>query len=698
MKLLSPVNNRRRMKLKILKLLAFFFLSLVSLKSDELPDFRMGKEPARANFKKGLLQLNNYQYGAAKESFMASLTVMEEFHLSRKMLSDAYYLTGEWQESLNELEIIERRGVSNQIWKNRAEVLRLKIAGIGKKDVLTFFKQISGDANRGFRFRHPTDALVDPIGNLYVLSFETSNIIKFDPNGFPVGNFKGGLGRTFEGPMFFTLHKDILYVSDFASDRIFKLSQSGRLLERFGEKGIGPGQFHGPSGVAVSQNDHLYISDSSNNRIQKFTLDGKFLLEFSKTGKGPNDRLSFPSGLAIGENGLLYVADKENKRICIFDDEGNFIRQISHPNMQKPRSIKFFENRMYVADEANGLMIYSPIQEKWTRISTFRDASGEYVKILRPYSSTYDYTGSLYTVDYDRHRVDIFAPKNSLTSNLNVFVERIELNQFPSVSIFVRVKNRSNQDLTGISREAFRVTENSSVFPLLGMANMKEFNNQISTSIVFENSPKVKEISPNLDSFLGNFFSSLTKKDKVEVVRAGKDSEKVYDFGTSPLDIYARIRKSVPETEFINLGKSVYQAISDLTPELGPRAVVLLVSGDVLPNAFNQYSVLRNIQFANAHSIPIIVLSLGSQENEMSTLYRDMAVRTGGVYLKVPGSQEETELYNFIKSKKDNRYILSYKSKAGAELAGKFIDYDLSVFFREIIGKSQGGYFVPESN
>ena len=170
------------MKLKIFKILAFFFLSLVSLKSDELPDFRMGKEPARANFKKGLLQLNNYQYGAAKESFMASLTVMEEFHLSRKMLSDAYYLTGEWQESLNELEIIERRGVSNQIWKNRAEVLRLKIAGFGKKDVLTFFKQISGDANRGFRFRHPTDALVDPIGNLYVLSFETSNIIKFDPN------------------------------------------------------------------------------------------------------------------------------------------------------------------------------------------------------------------------------------------------------------------------------------------------------------------------------------------------------------------------------------------------------------------------------------------------------------------------------------------------------------------------------------
>jgi DNA-binding beta-propeller fold protein YncE len=686
------------MKNKFFILLVFLFLFVPPIFGDELPDFRMGKEPARANFKKGLLQLNNYQYGAAKESFMASLTVMEEFYLARKMLSDAYYLAGEWQESLNELEIIERRGVSNQIWKNRAEVLRLNIAGIGKKDGLTFFKQISGDSHRGFRFRHPTDALIDTVGNLYVLSFETSNIIKFDPNGFPLGNYKGGLGRTFEGPMFFTLHKETLFVSDFASDRVFKLSPSGKLLERFGEKGIGPGQFHGPSGVAVSQNDYLYVSDSGNNRIQKFTLDGKFVLQFNRTGKGYNDKLSFPSGLAIGENNYIYVADKDNKRICIFDDEGNFIKQFTHPNMVKPRSIKFHENKIYIADETNGLMIYSPIQEKWTRISTFRDSRGEYVKILRPFSSTYDYTGSLYTVDYDRHTVDIFSPKNSLTSNLNVFVERVELNRFPSVSLFVRVKNRSNQDLTGIGREAFRITENSSIFPLLGLANMKEFNNQVSVSMVFENSEKVKEISPNLDSFLGNFFSSLTKKDKVEVIRSGKDSEKVYDFGTSPLDIYAKIRKSTPETEFINLGKSMYQAISDLTPELGPRAVIMLVSGETLPNGFNQYSILRNIQFANAHSIPIIVLSLGSGDGEMSTIYRDIATRTGGVYLRVPGSQEETEIYNFIKSKKDNRYILSYKSKTGEELAGKFIDYELSVFFREIIGKAQGGYFVPENN
>ena len=139
--------------------------------------------------------------------------------------------------------------------------------------------------------------------------------------------------------------------------------------------------------------------------------------------------------MTIKEDGQIYVADKGNSRIAVFDDEGNYIKQLTHPNMKKPRSVKFYENRMYVADEANGLMIYNPIQEKWTKISTFRDASGDYVKMLKPFSSAYDYTGSLYSVDFARHRIDIFSPKNSLSSNLNVFVERVELSRFPTISL-----------------------------------------------------------------------------------------------------------------------------------------------------------------------------------------------------------------------------------------------------------------------
>ena len=61
------------------------------------------------------------------------------------------------------------------------------------------------------------------------------------------------------------------------------------------------------------------------------------------------------------------------------------------------------------------------------------------------------------------------------------------------------------------------------------------------------------------------------------------------------------------------------------------------------------------------HGIPVIVMSL-SDEGEMAAVYKDIANRTGGMFMKIPGSPEETNLYKFIKSKQDKeRYIVSYK-------------------------------------
>jgi outer membrane protein assembly factor BamB len=678
------------MKLFNLTLL-IFILPFFIFGTEELPEFKLGKEQARNYFKQGLHYLHNYQYTAAKDSFTQSLAIMDDFKLARKYLSDAYFLNGEWQESLNELEIIEASGKINQIWKNRSEILRLYIAGIGKNDSLTFYKHLSGDFSRGFRFRNPTDILFDNEGNIFILSFDTANIIKLDTNGFPVGNFKGSLGRSFEGPLFFTYHNDLIYISDFKSDRIYVMNTNGYFQERFSGIGKEGGKFYGPTGIAVSQDNHLFVADSGNNRIQKLNLNGKFISEFGMEGRG---KLKMPSGICF-QNEKLYVADKGNKRLVVFDEEGNFIKEITHASIKVPRSIKFYKKRMYVADEESGLLIYNFDSDKWTKITNFRDETAKYVKLLRSFNSAYDDTGSLYSIDYDRHRVDIFAPKNTLNSNLNVLIERVELNRFPEVSLFIRVRNRSKQDLTGINRAAFRVIENENVYPLVGLTKMKQFNENISVSMIYENSKMMTEFNKNIDSVLSSFFSSMTVKDKVEVIRAGKDAEKVYNFGYSPLDIFAKIRKSSNPENFINLGKSLFQGIGDVIPEIGPKAVVLIVSGENLQNSFNQYSIQRNLQYANAHSIPIYILSL-TDEGEMASIYKDMANRTGGKFIKIPGSQDETKLYEMIQSKKDKRYLITYKSKLNPDLTGRYIDLEVTSFYRDIIGKAQSGFFVPE--
>lgn len=677
---------------KILLQLSFVLFFGTSIYSDELPDFRRGKEKAREFFKTGLTYFHNQQYGAAKENFIASLSVMENFNLARQYLADTYYMSGEWQESLEELEILERSG-KNYYWKNRMELLTLLISGEGKKQPLTYFNKITGDTFRGYRFENPTDVEMDHSGNLFILSYTSANIVQLDSNGFPINNFRGGFARSMKGPMFMTIHDDLIYVTDFNGDKIYVFNTKGYFQERFGKKGSEPGKFIGPTGICVSPDGNLYVSDSGNNRIQKLTPSGDFIFEFGNL-EG-NGKLYSPSGITTDKKGTIYVVDKGNKRIVRFDSEGNFVEEITHPYLKKPRSIKIHDDRFYIGDEEAGLLIYNKRKEKWSKVSSFPEETNKYTSILRPFSTTMDPTGFLYTVDFAKHRIDIFAPKNSITSNLNISVEKVITTRFPDISLVMSVKNRKHQNLPGINRNAFRVIENENIYPLVGLTDMKNYNNQINTALIYENSPKVKEISGRLDSFLGPFFSSFTVKDTIEVVRSGKDSNRIYDFGNSVLDIYSRIRKSKPEpTQSINLGKGIFEGVSDLIDKFGPKALILLVSGEDLPNGFNQYSTIRIVQYATAHSIPIIVLSL-SDSGEMVSTYKEMATKTGGMFFKVPGSVDEKKLYDFIMSKKDMRYIVSYKTKTSSELQGRYMDIRVDVSYRNIIGKSKAGYFVP---
>ncbi len=45
-------------------------------------------------------------------------------------------------------------------------------------------------------------------------------------------------------------------------------------------QGTGPGQFNGPSGIAVDSNGNVYVVDTFNARIQKFDSYGAYVLDW----------------------------------------------------------------------------------------------------------------------------------------------------------------------------------------------------------------------------------------------------------------------------------------------------------------------------------------------------------------------------------------------------------------------------------
>lgn len=88
-----------------------------------------------------------------------------------------------------------------------------------------------------------------------------------------------------------------------------------RFVGSWGEPGNGVGQFHDPTGIAVSGGE-VFVSDSRNGRIQVFSRQGDYRRSIGAPGDGP-DQLGRPMILTI-HGGELYAADYWNDRISVF--------------------------------------------------------------------------------------------------------------------------------------------------------------------------------------------------------------------------------------------------------------------------------------------------------------------------------------------------------------------------------------------
>jgi len=62
-----------------------------------------------------------------------------------------------------------------------------------------------------------------------------------------------------------------MYLVDTGNDRVVKLGTGGRFLGSWGRRGIGPGQFQQPAGIAVDPRGDVYVADAQRDIVQKLS-------------------------------------------------------------------------------------------------------------------------------------------------------------------------------------------------------------------------------------------------------------------------------------------------------------------------------------------------------------------------------------------------------------------------------------------
>jgi len=122
-----------------------------------------------------------------------------------------------------------------------------------------------------------------------------------------------------------------IYVADTHYARVLIYDSQGRLLEKFGSFGTGPGQFGLPTDVAVARDGCLYVSEYGvNDRVSKFTPQHEWLFSFGGKDAG-QAALRRPQSLLVAPDDTVWVADACNHRICHFDAAGRFLGSIGKP-------------------------------------------------------------------------------------------------------------------------------------------------------------------------------------------------------------------------------------------------------------------------------------------------------------------------------------------------------------------------------
>ncbi|MFC1841284.1 C13 family peptidase, partial [Thermodesulfobacteriota bacterium] len=109
------------------------------------------------------------------------------------------------------------------------------------------------------------------------------------------------------------------------------------LETEWGAKGIEPGQFNDPQGIAVDSVGNVYVGEFENDRVQKFSSEGDFLMEINNAGGGINGVL----GVTLDSQDYLYVTSwgsgiqkysPEGQLITVWGDGGDGPGQISEPS------------------------------------------------------------------------------------------------------------------------------------------------------------------------------------------------------------------------------------------------------------------------------------------------------------------------------------------------------------------------------
>lgn len=677
---------------------------------------------ARELFNQGLTHFFARNYETSIEKFNKSLQIRSKDNLVRYYLGLAYSMAGYTPNALAEWEnIIKLGGQDSFLAQKMSAMYYLR----GRKETVplledyVYLKTLPDVAHTNLSpLSYPTGLWASGKEQVFFVDHKKNSFGWLHPNGDQTHFLIDGLITKVPGMDRLTAPYELLptgdnlgesfYISDFGADRVALVDRLGAFKNVFGKKGVGDGEFLGPSGLAPGPAGQVFVSDTGNCRIQVFNDRGEFLFTFGKRGGGPGE-LMLPSGLASDmKKGRLFVADRGNNRISVFDFSGNFVESFGDGFLLKPRKIladRLNQNILVILDSKN-VYLYDRIKDAYRSI--FYTVNDTGLREVEPVAGAFDRSGLLYVGDALSGNVEIFSPVKLLYVNLQVQIDNVYLRDFPKVMATVSIRTKDGDPVVGLTRLNFELRENN-VPKSFKLNQIPETYNDLRLTLLVEKSRAAEDRSLILKSLLEDLFAVLGTSEQTQIMDFGGGNEEgrgtyreVLPYNNSVLKNIDAVMKGKYYDRFF-AGTVLKRAIGGNLNNYYKRGILLVAFSDYPRGRFapEEFDVLCD--FARNNGIPVSVLyagpnmkaAKGSKETPLKLL-AELSRRTGGTFVVYENKSSLDSLVKHFRNYQSGIYTLHYDSFVNEMKSGQFRSLEVRTSYKGMTGlDNRGGYPVP---
>lgn len=205
--------------------------------------------------------------------------------------------------------------------KTQSRILKLSPDG-SKRGEWKIFSQSSSRRNG------PEGIAIDHKGDILVTDAGTNKILKVSPSGKIRGQFGGASAIFSDLGHIAVLSDGRVVVSEAGPNRIQVFSPKGRRLSSWiRPRGADADSWNGPESIAVLGVWALAVEDWGNHRIEVVSKDGRTIGIIAHPGQGYGEIMN-SAGVATDPAGHVYVADYASKKIVEFNRDGSVVREI----------------------------------------------------------------------------------------------------------------------------------------------------------------------------------------------------------------------------------------------------------------------------------------------------------------------------------------------------------------------------------